>query len=79
VSSAPDAVVLPLVGRLAELDADAQNVAQEALTELRHVMRGIHSPILTDRGWSGRYAPSSRAAASTSRSAWTAWPTATRG
>ena len=29
---------------------DAQDQAEEALTELRHVVRGIHPPILTDRG-----------------------------
>ncbi|WRZ54499.1 histidine kinase [Streptomyces sp. NBC_01314] len=33
--------------------ADAQNQAEEALTELRHVVRGIHPPILTDRGLVG--------------------------
>ncbi|MBE3203242.1 MULTISPECIES: sensor histidine kinase [Parafrankia] len=33
--------------------ADAQDHAQEALTELRHVVRGIHPPILTDRGLVG--------------------------
>ncbi|MEU5643071.1 sensor histidine kinase [Streptomyces milbemycinicus] len=32
---------------------DAQNQAEEALTELRHVVRGIHPPILTDRGLVG--------------------------
>ncbi|MEU1667468.1 histidine kinase [Streptomyces sparsogenes] len=32
---------------------DAQNQAEEALTELRHVVRGIHPPILTDRGLLG--------------------------
>ncbi|MER7791556.1 sensor domain-containing protein [Streptomyces sp. NPDC097640] len=32
---------------------DAQNQAEEALTELRHVVRGIHPPILTDRGLAG--------------------------
>ncbi|WJV51414.1 sensor histidine kinase [Streptomyces flavofungini] len=33
--------------------ADAQDQAEEALTELRHVVRGIHPPILTDRGLLG--------------------------
>lgn len=33
--------------------ADAQEQAQEALAELRHVVRGIHPPILTDRGLAG--------------------------
>ena len=32
---------------------DAQQQAEEALTELRHVVRGIHPPILTDRGLAG--------------------------
>lgn len=32
---------------------DAQDQAEEALTELRHVVRGIHPPILTDRGLPG--------------------------
>ncbi|MEV2210488.1 histidine kinase [Streptomyces sp. NPDC050997] len=32
---------------------DAQDQAEQALTELRHVVRGIHPPILTDRGLSG--------------------------
>ncbi|MFE2937624.1 histidine kinase [Streptomyces sp. NPDC059255] len=32
---------------------DAQDQADEALTELRHVVRGIHPPILTDRGLTG--------------------------
>ncbi|MEU9605378.1 sensor histidine kinase [Streptomyces sp. NPDC048057] len=32
---------------------DAQNQAEEALAELRHVVRGIHPPILTDRGLVG--------------------------
>lgn len=32
---------------------DAQTQAEEALTELRHVVRGIHPPILTDRGLVG--------------------------
>lgn len=32
---------------------DAQTLAEEALTELRHVVRGIHPPILTDRGLVG--------------------------
>lgn len=36
-----------------KLLADAQDEAQEALTELRHVVRGIHPPILTDRGLAG--------------------------
>lgn len=33
--------------------ADAQDQVDEALTELRHVVRGIHPPILTDRGLAG--------------------------
>ncbi|MFF2852027.1 histidine kinase [Streptomyces sp. NPDC058001] len=33
--------------------ADAQDQAEQALTELRHVVRGIHPPILTDRGLVG--------------------------
>jgi len=32
---------------------DAQDQVDEALTELRHVVRGIHPPILTDRGLAG--------------------------
>lgn len=32
---------------------DAQDQVEEALTELRHVVRGIHPPILTDRGLAG--------------------------
>ncbi|MFI8368699.1 sensor histidine kinase [Streptomyces sp. NPDC085466] len=32
---------------------DAQEQAEEALAELRHVVRGIHPPILTDRGLAG--------------------------
>ena len=32
---------------------DAQLQAEQALTELRHVVRGIHPPILTDRGLVG--------------------------
>ncbi|MFE1801639.1 histidine kinase [Streptomyces sp. NPDC059517] len=32
---------------------DAQDLTEEALTELRHVVRGIHPPILTDRGLVG--------------------------
>lgn len=36
-----------------KLLGDAQNQAEEALTELRHVVRGIHPPILTDRGLLG--------------------------
>ncbi|MER5539216.1 sensor histidine kinase [Streptomyces mirabilis] len=36
-----------------ELLDDAQDQAEEALTELRHVVRGIHPPILTDRGLVG--------------------------
>ena len=31
----------------------AQDLAEEALTDLRHVVRGIHPPILTDRGLDG--------------------------
>ncbi len=34
------------------LDA-AQDLAEDALTDLRHVVRGIHPPILTDRGLTG--------------------------
>ncbi|MFI1032651.1 histidine kinase [Streptomyces sp. NPDC020951] len=36
-----------------KLLGDAQEQAEEALTELRHVVRGIHPPILTDRGLVG--------------------------
>ncbi|MFI6338733.1 histidine kinase [Streptomyces sp. NPDC050535] len=36
-----------------KLLADAQDQAEEALIELRHVVRGIHPPILTDRGLVG--------------------------
>jgi signal transduction histidine kinase len=36
-----------------KLLTDAQDQAQEALTELRHVVRAIHPPILTDRGLLG--------------------------
>ena len=32
---------------------DAQDQAEAALTELRHVVRGIHPPILSDRGLAG--------------------------
>ncbi|MFG3255214.1 sensor histidine kinase [Streptomyces sp. NPDC048172] len=32
---------------------DAQDQAEEALAELRHVVRGIHPPVLTDRGLVG--------------------------
>ena len=32
---------------------EAQQQAEEALAELRHVVRGIHPPILTDRGLAG--------------------------
>jgi signal transduction histidine kinase len=32
---------------------EAQHQAETALTELRHVVRGIHPPILTDRGLAG--------------------------
>ncbi|MER7989957.1 histidine kinase [Streptomyces noursei] len=32
---------------------DAQDQVEQALTELRHVVRGIHPPILTDRGLVG--------------------------
>jgi signal transduction histidine kinase len=39
-------------GALKLLD-DAQDQAEAALTELRHVVRGIHPPILTDRGLVG--------------------------
>ncbi|QUQ64322.1 sensor histidine kinase [Kutzneria sp. CA-103260] len=41
----------PAAGR--KLLDDAQAQAEEALTELRHVVRGIHPPILTDRGLVG--------------------------
>ncbi|MFC0433340.1 sensor histidine kinase [Kutzneria buriramensis] len=41
----------PVAGR--KLLDDAQAQAEEALTELRHVVRGIHPPILTDRGLVG--------------------------
>ncbi|MFF3336650.1 histidine kinase [Streptomyces sp. NPDC002888] len=36
-----------------KLLTDAQDQAEEALTGLRHVVRGIHPPILTDRGLVG--------------------------
>lgn len=36
-----------------KLLADAQDQAEEALAELRQVVRGIHPPILTDRGLVG--------------------------
>ncbi|MEU6548845.1 histidine kinase [Streptomyces sp. NPDC046915] len=36
-----------------KLLVEAHDHAQEALTELRHVVRGIHPPILTDRGLAG--------------------------
>ncbi|RFU85796.1 sensor histidine kinase [Streptomyces triticagri] len=32
---------------------EAQDQAEEALAELRHVVRGIHPPVLTDRGLDG--------------------------
>ncbi|MEU6015648.1 sensor domain-containing protein [Streptomyces sp. NPDC047515] len=32
---------------------EAQDGAEEALAELRHVVRGIHPPVLTDRGLAG--------------------------
>ncbi|MBC9713412.1 sensor domain-containing protein [Streptomyces sp. TRM66268-LWL] len=32
---------------------DAQDQAEQALAELRHVVRGIHPPVLTDRGLDG--------------------------
>lgn len=32
---------------------DAQDQVERALTELRHVVRGIHPPVLTDRGLAG--------------------------
>ena len=32
---------------------EAQEQAEEALAELRHVVRGVHPPILTDRGLAG--------------------------
>ncbi|MFF3839286.1 sensor histidine kinase [Streptomyces sp. NPDC001930] len=41
----------PVTGR--KLLDDAQTQAEEALAELRHVVRGIHPPILTDRGLTG--------------------------
>jgi signal transduction histidine kinase len=41
----------PATGR--KLLDDAQEQAEEALAELRHVVRGIHPPILTDRGLVG--------------------------
>ncbi|MFD9437006.1 histidine kinase [Streptomyces sp. NPDC060002] len=40
-------------GTARKLLSDAQDQAEEALTELRHVVRGIHPPILTDRGLEG--------------------------
>ncbi|MER5431058.1 histidine kinase [Streptomyces sp. NPDC002588] len=40
-------------GAARRLMADAQGQAEQALTELRHVVRGIHPPILTDRGLVG--------------------------
>ncbi|MFE6825169.1 histidine kinase [Streptomyces sp. NPDC057690] len=36
-----------------KLMEEAQDQAEQALTELRHVVRGIHPPILTDRGLTG--------------------------
>lgn len=36
----------------ARLD-EAQDGAEAALAELRHVVRGIHPPVLTDRGLAG--------------------------
>jgi signal transduction histidine kinase len=36
-----------------KLVEQAQDQAEQALTELRHVVRGIHPPILTDRGLAG--------------------------
>ncbi|WP_286254391.1 sensor histidine kinase [Streptomyces graminofaciens] len=36
-----------------KLLVDAQEQAEAALSELRHVVRGIHPPILTDRGLAG--------------------------
>ncbi|WP_328557084.1 MULTISPECIES: sensor histidine kinase [unclassified Streptomyces] len=41
----------PAAGR--RLLEDAQDLAEEALSQLRHVVRGIHPPILTDRGLVG--------------------------
>lgn len=41
----------PVAGR--RLLDDAQDQVEAALTELRHVVRGIHPPILTDRGLAG--------------------------
>lgn len=41
----------PAVAR--KLLDDAQDQVDEALVELRHVVRGIHPPILTDRGLDG--------------------------
>jgi signal transduction histidine kinase len=40
-------------GAARKLLDDAQDQAEAALTELRHVVRGIHPPILTDRGLVG--------------------------
>ncbi|MEV3857881.1 sensor domain-containing protein [Streptomyces sp. NPDC050095] len=40
-------------GAARKLMDDAQDQAEEALAELRHVVRGIHPPILTDRGLVG--------------------------
>jgi signal transduction histidine kinase len=41
----------PQTGR--RLLDEAQEQAEEALAELRHIVRGIHPPILTDRGLAG--------------------------
>ncbi|WP_079179066.1 histidine kinase [Streptomyces humi] len=40
-------------GSVRRLLSEAQDLAEEALTELRHVVRGVHPPILTDRGLVG--------------------------
>lgn len=40
-------------GSVRGLLSEAQDLADEALTELRHVVRGVHPPILTDRGLVG--------------------------
>ncbi|MFC6936060.1 sensor histidine kinase [Actinomadura yumaensis] len=48
---------------------DARDGVEEALTQLRTVIRGIYPPILSDRGCRARCAPCPRA--SRSRSTWT--------
>lgn len=52
VAAAPGAAA-PDPDVVRKLLDDAQDQAEEALTELRHVVRGIHPPILTDRGLVG--------------------------